>query len=265
MDTHTAIAQQLLQAQRLLVITGAGVSADSGLPTYRGLGGLYDDATTEDGLRIEDALSGPMFAARPEITWKYLRQIEHNCRGAQPNAAHRVIADLERVVPEVIVYTQNVDGLHVAAGSREVIEIHGNLHHLSCTHCAYRTHAETYAGLADLPLCPRCQAPLRPDVVLFGEALPQAALDELDDAFAEGFDLVFSIGTSSLFPYIVEPVVWAARSGIATVEINPGETPLSDCVDFALKEGAAAAMTRIWNRLEELAGSGGPTLSRPRE
>lgn len=249
-DPYAAIAAQLLQAQRVLVITGAGISADSGLPTYRGIGGLYEEEITEEGLAIEEALSGQMMAARPDITWKYLLQIERTCRGAEPNVAHQVIAALERVVADVVVYTQNVDGLHVAAGSRNVIEIHGNLHHLSCTRCQFRTHVETYAGLGDPPLCPKCFAPIRPDVVLFGEALPAGAIGALEDAFAEGFDMVLSIGTSSLFPYIVEPVVWAAQSGVATIEINPGETPVSGIVDIALKEGAATAMGRVWHALQ---------------
>ncbi|MFC5301016.1 NAD-dependent deacylase [Azospira restricta] len=249
MNPYPAIARQLRQSQRVLFITGAGISADSGLPTYRGLGGLYEDTATDEGYAIEEALSGGMMAAHPEITWKYLLQIERNCRGARPNLAHEVIASLERIVPEVIVYTQNVDGLHLAAGSRHVIEIHGNLHRLSCTRCAYRTEVDTYEGLADPPLCPRCGAPIRPAVVLFGEALPTAALLAIEDALAQGVDMVFSVGTSSLFPYIVEPVVWASAEGIPTVEINPAETGVSGIVDHAIRAGAAEAMGRIWHTL----------------
>ena len=246
------IAARLLGAERVLFITGAGISADSGLPTYRGVGGLYEEAITDEGYAIEEALSGQMMAARPDITWKYLLQIERNCRGAEPNIAHEFIAELEQTVSEVIVFTQNVDGLHVAAGSSNVIEIHGNLHHLRCTACSFRNDVETYAGLDDPPLCPRCAHPIRPDVVLFGEPLPYRALAELEDAFDTPFDLVFSIGTSSLFPYIIEPVLWAHAEGTPTVEINPGETAVSHLVDFALKEGAASAMGRIREALQAL-------------
>ncbi|MBI2305729.1 MAG: NAD-dependent deacylase [Rhodocyclales bacterium] len=249
MNPYQEIARLLRDATRVLFITGAGVSADSGLPTYRGLGGLYEDAITDEGYAIEDALSGDMMAARPEITWKYLLQIERNCRGAKPNLAHEVIARLERTIPEVIVYTQNVDGLHLAAGSRNVIEIHGNLHHLSCTRCSYRTQVDTYEGFADPPLCPQCHAPIRPDVVLFGEALPTAALEAIEDALADGVDMVFSVGTSSLFPYIVEPLLWAHAAGIPTVEINPAETSVSGIVDYPIRAGAAEAMGRIWHAL----------------
>ena len=110
--------------------------------------------------------------------------------------------------------------------------------------------SETYAGLGDPPLCPKCFAPIRPDVVLFGEALPPPAVAALQAACERGFDLVFSIGTSSLFPYIIEPVLWAKAAGVPTVEINPGQTSISGTVDFALKEGAATAMGRIWHALQ---------------
>jgi len=249
---YQRIAQLLLDSQRVLFITGAGISADSGLPTYRGVGGLYEEELTSEGFSIEEALSGEMIARHPEITWKYLLQIGHNCRNAKPNAAHRIISALEQVVPYVLVYTQNVDGLHAAAGSSNLIEIHGNLHHLRCTHCNFHETVDNYEGFSLPPLCPKCFATLRPDVVLFGEALPGEAIERLEEDFDEGFDLVFSIGTSSVFPYIVEPVVWAKAAGIPCVEINPGETTISGIVDFALKEGAATAMSRVWQALQGL-------------
>ncbi len=244
-----AVAEQLRHARSALFITGAGISADSGLPTYRGVGGLYDSETTEEGLCIEDALSGEVFSMRPDITWKYLIQIEENCRGAQPNAAHRAIACLERHLDRVMVFTQNVDGLHRAAGSHEIVEIHGNLQELMCTACNHEEAATDMSDRQVPPLCPACGAVLRPKVVLFGEALPEDELDRFIEAFQEGFDIVFSIGTSSIFPYIVQPVVLAAASGIPTVEINPARTKLSDTVDYYLPLGAAEAMSGIVKRL----------------
>lgn len=242
------IAARLARADRVLFITGAGISADSGLPTYRGVGGLYNDEQTEDGLAIEEALSGEVFAVRPDITWKYLAQIEENCRGARPNAAHRAIAELEQYLSRVTVFTQNVDGLHRQAGSGEVIEIHGNLQELMCTGCAFEESVDDLSGHQLPPLCPACGSVLRPKVVLFGEALPAAALDRFLDALDGGFDMVFTIGTSGVFPYIAEPVVWAAQNGIATVEINPLQTRLSAVVDYHLPLGAAEAMTAIMAR-----------------
>src|SRR5574343_1097591 len=245
--TLNAVAASLRQARRVLFITGAGISADSGLPTYRGVGGLYAGAPTAEGVRIEEALSGEMFAAHPDITWKYLLQIEEGCRDARPNAAHRAIAWLERHLDRVMVFTQNVDGLHRAAGSGEIVEIHGNLQELACTACSHQEAVADMSGREIPPRCPVCGAVLRPKVVLFGEALPEDELDRFIDAFQEGFDIVFSIGTSSVFPYITQPVVLAAASGIPTVEINPVRTQLSDTVDYYLPMGAAEAMTRILN------------------
>ncbi|MBP6188036.1 MAG: NAD-dependent deacylase [Azonexus sp.] len=244
-----AVAEHLRHARTALFITGAGISADSGLPTYRGVGGLYDSEATEEGLRIEDALSGEVFAMRPDITWKYLIQIEENCRGAKPNAAHLAIAALDEHLDRVMVFTQNVDGLHRQAGSRDIVEIHGNLQELECTECSHEEIAADLSGREVPPLCPACGAVLRPRVVLFGEALPEEPLDRFIDAFQEGFDIVFTIGTSSIFPYITQPVVLAAGSGIPTVEINPSRTMLTDIVDYYLPLGAAEAMTAILERL----------------
>ncbi|MBL0352457.1 MAG: NAD-dependent protein deacylase [Candidatus Dechloromonas phosphoritropha] len=244
------IARRLAAARRVLFITGAGISADSGLPTYRGVGGLYNDDATEDGIPIETALSGDVFAVRPDITWKYLAQIEQNCRGALPNAAHRAIAVLERVMSKVVVFTQNVDGLHRKAGSSDLIEIHGNLQELRCTVCDHGETVDDLAGRELPPLCPACGAVLRPNVVLFGEALPAGAMRRFSDAMDDGIDMVFTIGTSGVFPYIAEPVVWAARAGIPTVEINPVATRLSRRVEYHLPLGAAEAMTAIMASLE---------------
>lgn len=244
-----SIARELASAERVLFITGAGISADSGLPTYRGTGGLYNGRPTDDGMSIEQALSGPVFRSHPEITWKYLAQIEETCRGALPNAAHLAIAELEQRLPYVLTLTQNVDGLHRQAGSVELIEIHGGLHELYCPRCGFAEHAPTLAGRPLPPPCPACGAILRPDVVLFDEHLPEAAIERLDEALDAGFDIVITIGTSATFPYIVQPVVMALQAGVPTVEINPVRTQLSEHVDFHLPMGAAAAMSAILARL----------------
>ena len=244
-----AVAEKLGRARSLLFITGAGISADSGLPTYRGVSGLYNEGTTEEGLAIEEVLSGEVFAVRPDLTWKYLAHIEEACRGAAPNEAHRAIAALEQRVPRTLVFTQNVDGLHRQAGSRNVIEVHGSVHELQCTACSWEESIESLEGRPLPPPCPRCGAVLRPKVVLFGEALPEGAIERLVGEIQRGFDMVFTIGTSSVFPYIKEPVLWAIRAGVPTVEINPHVTPLSRRVDYHLPLGAAAAMQALMARL----------------
>lgn len=242
--TYREIAAKLREARRVLFITGAGVSADSGLPTYRGVGGLYNDETTEEGLSIEDALSGECMSIRPEITWKYLAQVERNCHGVEPNAAHHAIAGLERQC-EVVVLTQNIDGLHLKAGGSNVIEIHGTLEERYCAHCG--TPADARDGSVP-PRCKQCGEIVRPRVVLFGEMLPEAALDRLYEELGRGFDMVFVIGTTAVFPYIAEPVLRAVRAGVPTVEINPARTRLSDLVRYYIPERAAVALPEL-NRL----------------
>ncbi len=244
-----AVAALFADAQRILFITGAGISADSGLPTYRGIGGLYHERLTEHGLTIEEALSGHMMARRPEITWKYIAEIEHTCRDARPNDAHRAIAALEREKPGAWVLTQNVDGLHRAAGSRHLIEIHGTVHHLRCTECPHRRDVPDFDGLTLPPACPLCGGVLRPDIVLFGEMLPTPAVDRLEAVLVAGVDLVVSIGTTSVFPYIAGPVWWAREAGVPSVEINPGDTEVSHLVDHRLRITAAMAMREVWQRL----------------
>ena len=243
--TLAAVADVLARAQRILFVTGAGISVDSGLPTYRGIGGLYHDRLTDDGLSIEEALSGQMMATRPDIAWRYIAQIEAHCRGAQPNAAHRLIAALEQEKALVCVLTQNVDGLHRAAGSRNVIEIHGTVHRLQCMDCHHGRKVHDYAGLQIPPECPQCGGIMRPEVVLFGEALPERALASLESVLEQGVDMVVSIGTTSVFPYIAGPVVRASQMGIPTVEINPGATHVTHFVDYKLASGAAASLRAI--------------------
>ena len=173
--------------RRMLFITGAGLSADSGLPTYRGVGGLYgNDRPTRHGYAIEEVLSGPMMHQRPEVTWEYLIELERACRGATPNRAHAVIAAMEDHFAAVWTLTQNVDGLHRRAGSRQVIDVHGDLRVLACTRCDHREEVEDYSKLDVPPACARCGAVVRPDVVLFGEELPVEKLVLLDREMVRG-------------------------------------------------------------------------------
>ena len=243
------VAAFLREASSVLFITGAGISADSGLPTYRGIGGLYEDAETPEGIPIEEALSGEMMRRHPALTWKYIHQIEASARGASFNRAHSILAEAERRFERVWVLTQNVDGLHRKAGSKNVIDIHGDVHDVLCTACEHRSTVEDYSHLAPLPLCPDCGAPLRPDVVLFGELLPRKKVETLERELLRGFDVVFSIGTTSVFPYIARPVVEARMKRKATVEINPGETLISGEVDVKLEMGAAEACEAFCTRL----------------
>ncbi|MEZ6094793.1 MAG: NAD-dependent protein deacylase [Pirellulaceae bacterium] len=247
-------AVELFQkAESILFITGAGISAGSGLPTYRGIGGLYDERDTEDGISIEEALSGQMFKNRPEITWKYMAEIEAGARGKTFNPAHEAIAQIEKRWPRVWTLTQNIDGFHKLAGSRNVIEIHGTMRRLRCTGCARRRSISSYQILAELPpRCVVCKNVERPEVVLFGEMLPLDEVKTLQNELDCGFDLVVSVGTSSLFPYIVDPVYRAHRNGVPTIEINPAEsTEISQWIDVHIQQQATPAFEQIMANLDK--------------
>lgn len=252
-EAITQIVTLLRQSHSILFITGAGISADSGLPTYRGIGGLYNVKHTDEGLPIEQALAGETILVRPDLTWKYLAQIERACRGARCNRAHEVIAAMEAHFDRVWTLTQNVDGFHHQAGAHNIVDIHGDLHHLRCMDCSFWQAVDDYSGLSLPPHCPKCNGILRPDVVLFGEMLPKEKLHVLYRELYEGFDIVFSVGTSSLFPYIAEPVRMAARRGIPTIEINPDTTAVSHLIDVRLSMRAAAALDAIWEQYQEQA------------
>ena len=189
-----------------------------------------------------------MLSRAPELTWKYLRQISDACRGASYNRAHAIIAEMERQFERVWVVTQNVDGFHRAAGSQNVIDLHGDLRDILCTRCDFRTRIDDEQQFGIPPICPECGSILRPDVVLFGEMLPASKTDLLYAELERGFDIVFSIGTSSVFHYIALPVVLAQRQGTPSVEINPGESEVTHLVDIQLPLPAGAALSAIWER-----------------
>lgn len=220
-------------------ITGAGISAESGIPTYRGVGGIYDDP--DEGNRTVEALSGPTLVRDPDRTWRAVAALARHTLNAQPNAAHRAMVRMEQVLDRFVVLTQNVDGLHRQAGSRNVIDIHGDVLATRCMSCDVRTRL-TRSELAELdatPPCPDCKGQLRPDAVLFEEMLDPRKVLQLQEAFyREPPDLVLVVGTSAMFPYIAEPVYAAAQSGRLTIEVNPEPTPLSDVVGVSLR-GAA--------------------------
>lgn len=252
-DIAEELAAELRGARRVAFLTGAGLSAESGLPTYRGVGGLYNGMTREEGRPIEEILSGDVFAREPALTWKYLLEIERACRGAEPNLAHQLIAALDAQC-EVWVITQNVDGLHQRAGSQRVIELHGRLRELVCTGCTQDPEVSSFDELCLPPRCAACGAVLRPMVVLFGEMLPAADLARYERELAKGFDVMFAVGTTAGFPYIYDPVVAAGRRGTTTVEINPDETSLSQRVQHRMACGAVPALRAIAARLGLSAG-----------
>ncbi len=253
-----AVGVLLTQARSALFITGPGVSHDSGLSHYRGIPGLRR-RKPEDGKLFEAALSIEMMRKRPEMTWKYLLRMEEQIRAAVPNRAHEVLVKLEREIKRTTVMTINVDRLHQKAGSRNVIEMHGALFDLLCSSCEMSTRHDSFDALDIPPRCKTCGAQLRPDMPLFGEALPIDPFTRLQQELDEGFDIVFAIGVPTMFPYLARPVLLARAAGIPTVEICATQSEVSEIVDFRFKATTDSVMGAIWDVYKAL----GPRRTRP--
>ena len=203
----------LRSARHVAVLTGAGISAESGIPTFR-------DAMTGWWARYrpEDLATPEAFLRDPDLVWRWYRERRLKLPDVEPNPGHYALARLARKVPQLTLITQNVDGLHARAGSPEVVELHGNLSRVKCF--ARHHPVADFPDTEAVPACPTCGSPLRPDVVWFGELLPEAALRRAQAA-ARGCDLFLSVGTSNL----VEPAAslpWvAAQRGAPVLVVNP--------------------------------------------
>ncbi len=246
-----AVGALLTQARSALFITGPALSADSGLVHYRGLPGL-SRKTPSDGKMIEAALSNEALARKPKLTWRYLLEMDRQVVAARPNRGHEVLVGLERALQRSTIMTINVDRLHQRAGSRNVIEMHGALHDLLCPRCEMSTRHENYSQLPVPPICAICGSVLRPDMPLFGESLPADPFTRLQAEIDIGFDLVFAIGVSTMFPYLARPLLLAKQEGIPTVEIAQNHTDMSDVVDFAFKGSPTKILELVWEVFEQL-------------
>jgi NAD-dependent deacetylase len=229
-----AVASLLQQAKSALFITGSGLSADSDLPHYRGIPGLVRK-NREDGKLFEAALSIDTLARKPMTTWKLLLDMDARVRAAKPNLGHTALVQFEQAIERCTIMTVNVDRLHQRAGSKSVIEMHGALHDLLCTRCEISTRHDRFDRMEIPPLCPTCDSVLRPDMPLFGEQLPADPFTRLQAELDEGFDLVFCVGVTTMFPYVARPILVAKSEGIPTVEIGTQNTDLSETVDFRFK------------------------------
>lgn len=252
-EAAKAFANLMEMDPSILFITGAGISVESGLPTYRGVAGLYNEPDEETGLPIEQIVSGHMWKQRPDFVFTHLKQIADACSGAEPNDAHKLIAALERKLDRVWVLTQNVDGLHHRAGSNNVIAIHGDAFTMDCTASPeHQWRVEDYSEFGDTsPVCPTCGSMGRPAVVLFGEMLPEDEVEKYrQEITVKGFDLVVSIGTSHQFHYIDTPVEKAPEWGALSIEINPGPSEITELFTYRVRAGAAETARAIAKALD---------------
>ncbi len=216
----------LRQASRVVVLTGAGISAESGVPTFRGSGGLWRN------FRAEDLATPEAFAKDPELVWEWYGWRRGLVAETVPNPGHFALAELQNRIKDFTLITQNVDGLHDQAGSAAPLKLHGDIWEVRCPKCGYRG-GNREVPLQQIPPQCECGATLRPDIVWFGEALPTAVLDQAW-SHSEQADLFLAVGTSALVhPAASLPRV-AKQNGARLVEVNLEQTPLSSFADIQL-------------------------------
>lgn len=242
MENTETLAEWIRNADAVCVLTGAGISAESGVPTFRdaqeGLWARYEP---------QELASPEAFARQPETVWQWYRWRRKLIREAEPNPGHRALAELARRHPGLSLVTQNVDGLHQAAGHPDVIEFHGNIHRNVCHR--ERKPVEVDDTGDSPPPCPDCHAPVRPDVVWFGEAIPREALERAMAA-ARACELFLSVGTSATVHPAAGLADVARGAGARVVEINPDATPLSDAVDLGIRAPAGEALPEVIHHLD---------------
>ena len=238
LNISAELRRRLVAAKRVLVLTGAGVSAESGVPTFRGGG----NTAVWKGLPFDVISSGAMLERNLPAVWEWFDYRRDVLRSLKPNAAHEAIASWQDRFAELTLVTQNVDGLHQRAGSRNVVELHGNIWRARCTVCAL-THDIPREG--DRPeACRDCGNSLRPDIVLFGEMLPAGAFEFAAERAAR-CEVCFVIGTSGLvYPAAGVPEI-AKSVGAFVCEVNPEPTPLSDLCDEVIVGKAGDVLPQI--------------------
>lgn len=241
-DSREHILKKLLDAESVVYFTGAGISAESGISTFRGAGGIWNK------LKPEELASFDAFLRNPDLVWEWYQYRRTVLKDAKPNAAHIAIAESEKSFPNVDVVTQNVDNLHRRAGSTSVYELHGNIERNFCIKC------HTYYNQPDLPFenkAPKCECGglIRPDVVWFGEYLPQEVFEASEQA-ARNCDVMFVIGTSAVvYPAAGIPSM-AIRHGAYLIEINIEPTDITYSVNASLMGKAGEVLPGLLNEIK---------------
>ncbi|HTX57680.1 MAG TPA: NAD-dependent deacylase [Candidatus Acidoferrales bacterium] len=238
-DSLGHLVGRLREARSVMVLTGSGISAESGLPTFRGVGGLWRTH------RVEELASPGGFARDPVLVWTWYNERKAAHRRVQPNAGHYAIAELERHFSDFSLCTQNVDSLHHIAGSRNVLELHGSMREARCSWCGKHRSIENGLPLDEIEH--ECGGRFRPDIVWFGEPLPEEAWAQAVDASARA-DVILVVGTSAVV-YPAAALATHYSRGAYLAEINPEVTAISDRVDCVLRERAAVILPAIANAL----------------
>lgn len=240
MDLPEEFLSAARKARSCVVLTGAGISAESGLATFRGRDGLWRDRDPRD-LATPEA-----FSRDPKLVWEWYQWRRQQLARSGPNPGHLAIAAMEGMFDSFLLATQNVDGLHQRAGSRRMVELHGSITRDRCTRCGKAVPGKADGG-DELPKC-GCGGLMRPDVVWFGEPLPG---DEVGLAWEESgrAGIFLAVGTSGLVQPAASLPVIAKRGGAYLVEVNPEPTPLSEAADLAVRAAAGAAMPELLERI----------------
>jgi NAD-dependent deacetylase len=239
--------ERLASATSVAILTGAGISAESGIPTFRGVDGLWKN------FRSEDLATPQAFARDPRLVWEWYNWRRERIAKSDPNAAHRALVKLEETKPSFTLITQNVDGLHAAVGSANLLEIHGSIWKLRCTACG-REWEDRTIPLELLPRCPACDALARPGVVWFGENLNPNIWAAAERAAAAS-DVFLVVGTSALVYPAAGLVPLARSAGAKLIEVNIEPSPMSGFVDCVLTGRAGEILPTIVDLAQECGGS----------
>jgi NAD-dependent deacetylase len=237
-------------AKKIVVLTGAGISAESGVPTFRGADGLWKR------YRAEELATPAAFEANPQLVWEWYDWRRGIINKAEPNAGHLAIAEMEQLFPHFSLITQNVDGLHRRAGNSKIIEIHGNLWQVRCVNSCLKGGRVRGDFRSPLPVIPprcECGALLRPHVVWFGEALDHNDLAEASHQI-EQCDFLLVVGTSAVVQPVASFPLMAKQAGAMVIEVNMDPTPLSSSADFAFHGKAGEILPAL---LEKIKGNWG--------
>ncbi len=238
MDIPDVLRHALREASMVTAFTGAGISAESGVPTFRSADGLWKK------MRPEELASMDGFLRNPALVWEWYAERKRIIAEVRPNPGHLALAQMQDLFPRFAVVTQNIDNLHQRAGSRVVHELHGSIERNYCMACGHNYSNEAVLAMTGVPACTACGGRVRPDVVWFGEALPDDTWEAAVHA-AQYADVFFSIGTSAVvYPAASLPIM-ARRAGALLVEVNPESTPLTPDADVFLQGAAGAIMPAV--------------------
>ena len=231
-------AEILRKSKRIAVLTGAGISSESGVPTFRGRDGLWRQ------FRAEDLATPEAFSRDPKLVWEWYDWRRGLIGNVEPNPGHRILAKWETLFPEFVLITQNIDGLHAKAGSKNILELHGNIWKLRCT--KEETIMENHVSpLGDIPpRCPSCGETLRPHVVWFGESLDPDILHRAF-AFSSLCEVMLVIGTSASVQPAASLPFYASDAGAKIIEVNPDPTPLTSLANISLQGKAGEILPLI--------------------